>query len=84
MVCKHTNQIKDVKPSADGCEECLKMADRWVQLRMCLTCGQVGCCDSSKNGHATKHFHETNHPIIKSVEPGEDWKYCYIDKEYVE
>ncbi len=70
MVCEYTNQIKDVKESADGCEECLKIADRWMHLRMCLTRGQVGCCDSSKNGHATKHFHETNHPIIKSAELG--------------
>ena len=56
MVCEHTNQIKDVKQSADGCEECLKIADRWMRLRMYLTCGQVACCDSSKNGHATNIF----------------------------
>ena len=70
----------DVKPNTpEGCEECLKMGDTWVHLRLCLTCGHVGCCDNSKNKHATKHFHTTKHPVIKSFEPGEDWKYCYVD-----
>ena len=78
--CTHLNQIRDVKPSAAGCEECLKMKDRWVHLRMCLTCGHVGCCDSSKNKHATKHFHATSHPIIRSIEPGERWRWCYVDE----
>ena len=76
--CTHLDQIRDVKPSAAGCEECLKMKDRWVHLRMCLTCGHVGCCDSSKNKHATKHFRATSHPI-RSIEPGEDWRWCYED-----
>jgi uncharacterized UBP type Zn finger protein len=78
--CAHLGQIRDVKPSAAGCEECLKMKDRWVHLRMCLTCGHVGCCDSSKNKHATKHFHATSHPIIRSFEPGETWRWCYVDE----
>src|SRR5437016_11455873 len=78
--CTHLNQIRDVKPSAAGCEECLKMKDRWVHLRMCLTCGHVGCCDSSKNKHATKHFHATSHPIVRSIEPGERWRWCYVDE----
>src|SRR5580658_4091494 len=78
--CGHLNQIKPVKPSADGCEECLKTGDTWVHLRECLFCGHVGCCDSSKNKHATKHFRATHHPIIQSFEPGEDWKWCYIDQ----
>ncbi|MGH9199126.1 MAG: ubiquitin carboxyl-terminal hydrolase 14 [Acidimicrobiia bacterium] len=78
--CTHLNQIRDVTPSAAGCEECLKLKDHWVHLRMCLTCGHVGCCDSSKNKHATKHFHATNHPIIRSVEPGEAWRWCYSDE----
>jgi uncharacterized UBP type Zn finger protein len=82
--CTHLNQIRDVKPSAAGCEECLKMKDRWVHLRMCLTCGHVGCCDSSKNKHATKHFHTTNHPIIRSFEPGENWRWCYVDELVME
>ena len=82
--CQHLNQIRDVKPSAAGCEECLKMKDRWVHLRMCLTCGHVGCCDSSKNKHATKHFHATAHPIIRSIEPGERWRWCYVDELMME
>lgn len=82
--CSHLNQIRDVTPSATGCEECLKLKDRWVHLRMCLTCGHVGCCDSSKNKHATKHFHATNHPIIRSVEPGEAWRWCYPDELFMD
>jgi len=82
--CAHLDQIRDVKPSAAGCEECLKMKDRWVHLRMCLTCGHVGCCDSSKNKHATKHFHATSHPIVRSIEPGERWRWCYVDELLIE
>jgi uncharacterized UBP type Zn finger protein len=82
--CIHLNEIRDVKPSAPGCEECLKMKDRWVHLRMCLTCGHVGCCDSSKNKHATKHFHATSHPIVRSIEPGERWRWCYADQLMME
>jgi uncharacterized UBP type Zn finger protein len=79
--CPHINQIRNVKPrTPQGCEECLKLGDPWVHLRLCLTCGHVGCCDSSPNKHATKHFHATRHPIIKSFEPGEDWGWCYIDQ----
>ena len=78
--CAHVDQIKEVVPSSKGCEDCLKTGDSWVQLRLCLICGHVGCCDSSKNKHATKHFHETHHPIIKSFEPGEHWKWCYVDE----
>jgi uncharacterized UBP type Zn finger protein len=77
--CTHIDQIRDVAPSAQGCEDCLKTGDTWVHLRKCLICGHVGCCDSSKNKHATKHFHATHHPIIQSFEPGEDWRWCYID-----
>ncbi len=77
--CSHLATIRHVHPSADGCEECLKTGDQWVHLRMCLECGHVGCCDSSKNRHATKHFKAAAHPIIASRQPGEDWKYCYID-----
>ena len=80
--CTHTNQIQKVTPSASGCEECLVIGDRWVHAK-CLTCGHVACCDSSKNKHATKHFHATGHPIVKSFEPGEDWSWCYVDKTYV-
>ncbi|MGH7756033.1 MAG: UBP-type zinc finger domain-containing protein [Vulcanimicrobiaceae bacterium] len=68
-----------VAPSANGCTDCLKTGDQWVHLRMCLACGYVGCCDSSKNHHATKHYHASQHPIVASRERGEHWKYCYID-----
>jgi hypothetical protein len=78
--CSHLGTIRAVTPSAKGCEECLKTGDGWVHLRMCLACGHTGCCDSSKNKHATKHFHSTHHPIITSREPGEFWKYCYVDE----
>jgi uncharacterized UBP type Zn finger protein len=83
LSCIHLDQIQDVTPSANGCEECLAMGDRWVHLRLCLTCGHVGCCDSSKNKHATKHFHATQHPIVKSLERGKDWSWCYIDNTFV-
>jgi len=80
--CSHRELIKDVKPSAEGCEECLKTGDGWVHLRMCLVCGHVGCCDSSVNQHARRHFEETKHPLIVSIEPGEDWRWCYLDETY--
>jgi uncharacterized UBP type Zn finger protein len=82
--CTHLDQIQAVTPSAKGCEDCLKMGDTWVHLRLCLTCGHVGCCDSSKNKHATKHFHATNHPIVQSFQPGEDWIWCYVDEVLLE
>jgi uncharacterized UBP type Zn finger protein len=82
--CIHLDQIQEVSPSADGCEECLKTGDRWVHLRMCLICGHVGCCDSSKNKHATKHFHNSKHPLMRSIEPGEQWLWCYVDKVMLE
>jgi len=78
--CTHTGQIRAVKPRTNGCEEGLKTGDTGVQLRLCMTCGHVGCCDSSKNKHATKHFHAAKHPIMKSLEPGQDWGWCYIDE----
>ena len=78
--CTHLDQIHDVTPSANGREDCLKMGSRWVHLRMCLACGHVGCCDSSPNKHATAHFHATAHPIVASAEPGEDWRWCYVDE----
>jgi uncharacterized UBP type Zn finger protein len=82
--CTHTDHIQDVEPSAQGCEECLQMGDSWVHLRECLTCGHVGCCDQSKNKHATRHFDHTSHPIIRSFEPGEDWIWCYVDEVVME
>jgi uncharacterized UBP type Zn finger protein len=80
--CPHFDQIRDVKPSANGCEDCIKIGAAWNELRVCLTCGHVGCCDDSENQHATKHFHSTQHPLIKSFDPGETWGWCYLDKRY--
>ena len=79
-VCEHLKQATDLKPSTHVCDECVKLHDRWVHLRICLTCGHVGCCDSSKNKHATKHFHTAHHPLIRSIEPGETWGWCYVDE----
>lgn len=81
--CSHFDQVQDVIPNAQGCEECLKTGDEWVHLRLCLTCGHVGCCDDSKNKHATRHFHATGHPIIRSLEPGEEWLWCYVDETVI-
>ena len=79
--CNHLDQITDVAPrTPEGCEECLQSGDTWVHLRLCKTCGHVGCCDNSRNRHATKHFHATEHPIIQSMERGEDWIWCYVDE----
>jgi CPA2 family monovalent cation:H+ antiporter-2 len=78
--CGHLEQIHRVMPSANGCEDCLRTGDRWVHLRICMTCGHVGCCDSSPNKHATAHNHAVGHPIIKSLEPGENWGWCYPDQ----
>ena len=78
--CAHISQIHPVTPSANGCEECLKIGSTWVHLRICLICGHVGCCDSSEHKHATRHFHATGHPIIRSFEPGESWGWCYVDE----
>ena len=78
--CSHLETVHEVTPNADGCEECLKRGDTWVHLRLCLSCGHVGCCDSSKNKHATKHYHRAGHPIVRSLEPGEDWRWCYADR----
>jgi uncharacterized UBP type Zn finger protein len=81
--CSHIAMIRDVTPSAEGCEDCLKIGDRWVHLRLCLTCGHVGCCDSSKNKHASAHWRTARHPIIQSFEPGENWKWCYPDDMFL-
>ncbi|MGB7925475.1 MAG: diadenylate cyclase [Pyrinomonadaceae bacterium] len=80
--CAHFDEIREVVPQTDGCEECLAAGDDWKHLRLCMTCGHVGCCDDSRNKHATKHFHSTNHPVIKSLEKGESWMWCYIDEAF--
>jgi uncharacterized UBP type Zn finger protein len=81
-VCTHLDQIQiiDLPDRIDGCEECLKIGGQWVHLRECMVCGKIGCCDNSPNRHATAHFEETGHPLIRSAEPGEDWSWCYIDE----
>lgn len=82
--CTHLDRIREVAPGTPaGCEECLRTGQRWVQLRLCLSCGHVGCCDSSPGKHATRHFRATGDPIIQSLEPGEEWRWCYLDREYV-
>lgn len=79
--CTHWGQIRDVQPrTPNGCEECLETGSEWVHLRLCLSCGHVGCCDSSPNTHATKHYQSTEHPIMRSFQPGEKWMWCYIDE----
>ncbi|MET0276533.1 MAG: UBP-type zinc finger domain-containing protein [Acidimicrobiia bacterium] len=78
-LCGHLDRIADVAPNANGCEDCLRIGGRWVHLRMCMTCGHVGCCDNSPNRHATAHAHASEHPLIQSFEPGETWWYCYLD-----
>jgi hypothetical protein len=82
--CQHLESIKDVTPSADGCEECLKTGSWWVHLRLCLACGHVGCCDSSPNRHASKHAGVLGHPLVRSLEPGETWLWCYVDQVMME
>jgi uncharacterized UBP type Zn finger protein len=83
--CTHLGTIKDgVKPRTEGCEECMKLGEKWLHLRMCLECGHVGCCDSSKGRHARAHFHETKHPLIQSAERGENWRWCYVDDMYLQ
>lgn len=78
--CTHLDQIRSVAPrTPEGCEDCLKIGSRWVHLRLCLTCGHVGCCDSSPHRHARRHAHDAGHPIIRSLEAGENWRWCFID-----
>jgi hypothetical protein len=78
--CTHLNTVRAVTPADEGCPECIALGDTWVHLRWCRTCAHVGCCDDSKNRHAHKHFVKAKHPIISSLEPGEDWSWCFIDE----
>jgi len=80
MTCEHIDGITPAPPhTLEGCEDCLKIGSDWVHLRLCLSCGHVGCCDSSPQRHATKHFHQVGHPVIASFEPDERWAWCYVD-----
>ncbi len=78
--CTHVGSISDVAPSGDGCVECLQSGSVWVHLRRCVTCGHVGCCDSSPNRHSTAHNASSGHPVVQSFEPGEDWYWCFFDE----
>ena len=85
MLCEHEAGLEPAPPrTRAGCEECLRAGTPWVHLRLCLTCGHVGCCDSSPGKHATAHFHETQHPIIRDFDPGDDWGWCYVDNLMLE
>ena len=84
MICEHEEGLEPVPPrTPDGCEECLRLGTPWVHLRLCLSCGHVGCCDSSPGRHATRHAHTTEHPVAASFEPGERWAWCYVDQAEV-
>jgi Zn-finger in ubiquitin-hydrolases and other protein len=83
--CTHLDTTTDVTPSSSGCEDCERVGGRWVHLRLCMSCGHVGCCDNSPNRHATAHWHEhPDHPLIRSYEPGENWWWCYPDELFFE
>lgn len=82
--CEHLVAITEVEPSADGCEDCLRTGGWWLHLRLCMTCGHVGCCDESPNRHASAHFGTTGHPVIRSFEPDESWLWCFVDEVGVE
>jgi CPA2 family monovalent cation:H+ antiporter-2 len=85
QTCSHLDTIHHLaRPHTRACEDCLALGDTWVHLRMCLQCGKIGCCDDSKNKHATKHFHTSHHPLIRSIEPGEEWGYCYAEDLFLE
>jgi len=80
-ICEHLDRIEPVTPSStEGCTQCMAMGARWMHLRLCLTCGEVGCCDSSPNRHASAHFRDVGHPVMRSFEPGEAWRWCFVDE----
>jgi uncharacterized UBP type Zn finger protein len=80
MSCHHLEGVAPTPARTEGCEECLRQGTTWVHLRLCLACGHVGCCDSSPGRHATRHFHQSKHPVMASYEPGEEWAWCYVDE----
>ena len=81
--CSHLDQIGDFPSNQTACPQCAEKGDGWVHLRQCLVCGQVGCCDNSKNRHATKHFHASGHALLRSLEKGESWVWCYVDEAVI-
>ena len=84
MSCPHIATLEPVPPKSTVCDECVAVGDTWVHLRACLECGKVGCCDESKNKHATRHYRATGHPLMQTLEPGEDWIWCYVDRVAME
>jgi monovalent cation:H+ antiporter-2, CPA2 family len=82
--CKHTAQAREVSYARRECPECVALSDTWVHLRICMVCGHLGCCDNSKNKHARAHYVKTGHPIVRSIQPGEDWAWCYVEDAYLE
>ena len=78
--CQHMDLVQVLAADREACEECLKAGDTWLHLRLCMVCGKVGCCDDSKNKHASAHFREVGHPLIRSLEPSESWAYCFVDE----
>ena len=82
--CEHFSEIRPIVPRASGCEECIALGDAWNELRVCLSCGHVGCCEDSEHAHALDHFNTTGHPMIASFERGETWGWCYIHRRYFE
>jgi Zn-finger in ubiquitin-hydrolases and other protein len=80
--CEHVSEVRQVTPRASGCEECLALGVQWNELRVCLTCGHVGCCEDSEHAHALQHFNTTGHPVIASFERGETWSWCYVHRRY--
>ena len=82
--CAHLTDGQRPQPETQACPACLRDSSSWVQLRMCLTCGSVGCCDTSVGRHAAGHFQATGHPVMRSIEPTDTWGWCYVDKAYLE
>ncbi len=80
--CEHFLEIREVRPRTRGCEECLALGVEWNELRVCLSCGHVGCCEDSEHAHALAHFNTTGHPMIASLERGESWGWCYVHRRY--
>ena len=80
--CEHFGDIQDVRARTNGCEECMALGSKWNELRVCLSCGHVGCCEDSRHAHALAHFNATGHPMIASFEHGESWGWCYIHRRY--
>ncbi len=85
MECTHLDQVRDITPiTPEGCEDCLRLGKHeWFHLRLCLTCGHVGCCDSSQGRHAAAHYEATGHPVVRSFQPGENWCWCFVDEELI-